>query len=81
MMTSCPSLQDTYFELKYLNEVTNDLLNLDARFSAITEKYNNIFSNQHKNKKRLELAWLVKNIINRLPSYQFKISVYSCNTL
>ena len=66
----------TYFETKFLDQVTEDLFTLDARFTAITEKYNNIFSEQHKelNRKRLELAWLVQNIIDRLPRHQFVIS-------
>ena len=40
--------KETYFDSKFLDQVTEDLFTLDAMLSGTVTKYNNIFPHQYK---------------------------------
>ena len=67
--------QETFFERKLLEELTEDVFTCDTRFVTWTEKYNRLHSKSETNlkervllnRKRVFDAWIIFSITQRIP--------------
>ena len=58
----------TFFDIKLLEELTEDIFTADCRITSFVEKYNRINSSSVElNKKRIFSSWLIFSISKRLP--------------
>ena len=65
---------ETFFDVTYLNVVTEDLFTSSCRFDDITARYNRINNKGiEMNKKRLQSAWFMFSIVKRLGGVKIPI--------
>ena len=65
--------QETFFDSKLLEELTEDIFTCKCRISNFVKKYNRLHGSIPMNKKRVLGSWLIYSIIGRLPGIEFPV--------
>ena len=65
--------QDSFFDVEFLEELSEDIFTCYVRISNFVKKYNRLNPKIPLNKKRIFHSWLIYIIMKRLPDVEFPV--------